>query len=52
MLRLSIDERESDDVEAEAASIPFVITEDLAEQYGRNFSIALDENQVPSVAVA
>ena len=45
MLRLSIDERESGDVEAEIDSIPFVINEDLAEQYGTKFAVALDEHQ-------
>lgn len=52
MLRLSIDERESDDVSGEADSIPFVTSEDFAEQYGNSFNIALDENHVPCVEVA
>ncbi|MDR0466994.1 MAG: hypothetical protein LBH94_06520 [Deltaproteobacteria bacterium] len=45
MLRLSIDERENDDIESEIDAIPFVINEDLADQYGRAFAIALDEHQ-------
>jgi hypothetical protein len=44
VLRLSIDEREDDDVEGVAASLPFVINEELAEQYGREFSVAVDEH--------
>ena len=46
MLRLSIDERETDDLEAEIDSIPFVINEDLADQYGTKFAVSLDEHQV------
>lgn len=33
----------------EALSLPFVISEELAGQYGENFLIALDENQMPVV---
>ncbi len=51
VLRLSIDERESDDLEGQAGSLPFVINEDLADQYGLNFSVALDEEKMPVVAV-
>lgn len=52
MLRLSIDERDGDDVEGEVNSLPFVINEELSEQYGENFTVCLDENQMPIVAVA
>ena len=45
VLRLSIDERESEDIEAEINSIPFVINEELAEQYGTTFVVTLDELQ-------
>lgn len=51
MLRLSIDEREKDDIEGSANALPFVIGEDLAEQYGDTFEVSLDEHQVPTVAV-
>jgi Fe-S cluster assembly iron-binding protein IscA len=49
VLKLSIDEREEEDVEGETRSLPFVISEELAEQYGRNFSVTLDENLMPVV---
>jgi Fe-S cluster assembly iron-binding protein IscA len=49
VLRLSIDEREDEDVEGETRALPFVINGELAEQYGRNFSVSLDENQLPVV---
>jgi hypothetical protein len=52
VLRLSIDEREDEDVEGEAASLPFVIGGDLAEQYGRDFSVAMDEHRMPAVTAA
>lgn len=52
MLRLSIDEREDDDVEGEANSLPFVISEDLADQYGLDFSVDLDEEKMPVVVAA
>jgi hypothetical protein len=45
VLRLSIDERENGDMESEIDSIPFVINEDLADQYGTKFAVALDEHQ-------
>lgn len=50
MLRLSIDERDDDDVEGRAESLPFVIGKDLADQYGTRFSISLDPHQMPVVA--
>ena len=50
VLKLSIDEREDDDVEVEVDSLPFVISKDLIDQYGKNFSVILDEQQIPSVA--
>lgn len=52
MLRLSIDERENDDLEENVRSLPFVISEDLAEQYGGNFSVTLDEHSIPVVEAA
>ena len=52
MLRLSIDEREDDDRGVEVRALPFVISEDLAEQYGGNFSVALDEHSIPVVEAA
>ncbi|MDR2574314.1 MAG: ErpA-related iron-sulfur cluster insertion protein [Desulfovibrio sp.] len=52
VLRLSIDEREDEDREGEANSLPFVISEELAEQYGENFSVSLDENKMPVVEAA
>ena len=45
MLRLSIDERETGDMEGVVDAIPFVINEDLADQYGTKFAISLDEHQ-------
>lgn len=50
VLRLSIDELDDDDVESQVASLSFVINKDLADQYGRRFSITLDPNQMPVVA--
>jgi Fe-S cluster assembly iron-binding protein IscA len=52
VLKLSIDEREDEDMEGTAGALPFVISRDLAEQYGRDFSVALDENRMPVVAIA
>jgi hypothetical protein len=49
VLRLSIDEREDEDVEGKAASLPFVIEGDLADRYGRDFSVAMDERRMPAV---
>jgi hypothetical protein len=49
VLRLSIDEREDEDVEGEAASLPFVVDADIAERYGRDFSVAMDERRIPAV---
>lgn len=50
VLKLSIDEREDDDVETEVESIPFVINKELVDQYGKSFSVSLDEHGLPSVA--
>ena len=50
VLMLSIDERDDDDVEGEAESLPFVISKDLADQYGGSFSVSLDEHRMPVVA--
>lgn len=50
VLRLSIDEREDDDVGGQAAGLPFAASPDLLEQYGERFSVSLDENQMPVVA--
>ncbi|MDR2669572.1 MAG: ErpA-related iron-sulfur cluster insertion protein [Desulfovibrio sp.] len=52
VLRLSIDERSDDDLEAPAQSVPFVIDRDLADQYGENFVVALDEHQAFTVVPA
>lgn len=49
---LSIDEREDDDLEGEVNSLPFVIDEELADQYGESFSVSLGENGIPAVATA
>jgi Fe-S cluster assembly iron-binding protein IscA len=49
-LRLSFDERDDEDMEGEAESLPFIINQDLAEQYGTNFSVSLDEHGMPVVA--
>ncbi|MDR2819932.1 MAG: ErpA-related iron-sulfur cluster insertion protein [Desulfovibrio sp.] len=45
VLRLSIDEREDDDVEFNVKSMPFVINEELADQYGENFTVTLNDQQ-------
>jgi len=50
VLKLSIDMREDEDVEAVVDSLPFVINPDLVDQYGQNFSVTLDEHQMPTVA--
>jgi hypothetical protein len=42
VLRASIDEREDDDVSGEADSIPFVVNEEIIDQYGDSFSISID----------
>jgi hypothetical protein len=43
MLRLSIDdELEDDDIQGEADALPFVISRLLFDQYGTEFSIALE----------
>lgn len=52
VLRLSIDEREDDDVESMADGLPFAVPEDLIEQYGEDFSVSLDEQQMPIVTAA
>jgi Fe-S cluster assembly iron-binding protein IscA len=52
VLRLSIDERSDDDLEVPAQSVPFVIDRDLADQYGENFIVALDEHQAFTVTPA
>lgn len=44
VLRLSIDEREDEDVEATIDSIPFVINEELVEQYGDDFTVEFLED--------
>jgi len=48
----SIDEKEDDDVAGEIEGIPFVINEELVEQYGEDFIISLGEDGVPSIEVA
>lgn len=49
VLRLSIDEREEQDVTGETKTIPFVAAEDVVEQYGVRFSVTLDEYLMPVV---
>ena len=39
-------------MEGTFGDLPFVVNEDLADQYGTNFTVTLDENQTPVVAVA
>lgn len=51
-LRLSVDEREDDDVEGEAQMLPFVINQDLADQYGTAFTITICEEQGFNVQAA
>lgn len=46
VLRLSIDERENEDVEATIDSIPFVINEELIEQYGDDFTVEFLEEDL------
>lgn len=41
--------REDDDVEGISHALPFVLGRDLAEQYGEDFSVALDEHTMPVV---
>ena len=48
----SIDEREDGDVAGEIDAIPFVINEELVEQYGEDFVISLGENGIPVIEVA
>lgn len=50
VLRLSIDEREDDDVEAQVDGLPFAVPEEMIDQYGESFSISLGEDDVPVVA--
>lgn len=53
VLRLSIDTREDDDVEAEIQSMPFVMNEDLVDQYGENLQVTfLEEDQAFDVKAA
>lgn len=44
MLRLSIDRLEDEDVEGVADSLPFIADRDLVDQYGMEFSVAMDAN--------
>lgn len=50
-LRLSIDEREDSDVDGQASALPFVINEDLADQYGKSFVVEMDAEGTPVVKV-
>jgi hypothetical protein len=45
VLRLSIDTREDDDVDAEVENMHFVMNEELVAQYGTDFTVTLDEDQ-------
>lgn len=49
VLRASIDEREDGDVETEMDAVPFAISEEIADQYGSNYAISLDEQGMPVV---
>ncbi len=50
VLRLSIDQREDEDVKGEAESLPFVASPEIMDQYGESFSVFLDENKTPAVS--
>lgn len=45
VLRLSVDLREDDDIEAEINAIPFVMNGDLAEQYGTELTVSYLEEE-------
>lgn len=45
VLRLSIDERQDEDIEGTASALPFVIHQDIVDQYGTAFIVSLDEHQ-------
>ena len=45
VLRLSIDMREDEDLESEIEAIPFVMNEELAEQYGTNLVVNYIEEE-------
>ena len=45
VLRLSIDMREDEDVETEIDAIPFVMNEELAEQYGTDLVVNYIEEE-------
>lgn len=49
VLRLSIDEREEDDLECEVNGLPLVTVQDIVDQYGEKFMVTLDEAQMPVV---
>lgn len=49
VLRAGVDERERDDVETVADSIPIVMSEDFADLYGQDYAISLDEHGMPVV---
>lgn len=51
MLRLSIDEREDEDIEGEVQSLSFVISEEMADQYGSAYSVFLNEEGIPDITV-
>lgn len=44
VLRLSIDTREDEDVVTEFENMTFVMNEELAEQYGADFMVTLDDD--------
>jgi hypothetical protein len=44
VLRLSIDEQDDEDVEGYADSLPFIVNRGLVDQYGTEFSVAMDTN--------
>lgn len=45
VLRLSIDERQDEDIAGTASTLPFVIHQDVVDQYGTDFTVSLDEHQ-------
>lgn len=52
VLRLSIDTREDDDMDAQVEGMPFVMNEELVEQYGTDFVVTMGEDQAFDVTPA
>lgn len=51
VLRLSIDTADDDDVKAEINKLPFAISQDLIDQHGDKFAVALNEEGIFDVTV-